>query len=60
MGFTKKQFIRGGVGDLAKERGLIPPMSKVGGGGLLRNGGSYSEEGLIPHYELWVSIISTS
>ena len=56
MGFTKNQFIRGGVGDLAKERGL----SKVGGWGILRNGGSYSEGGLIPLYELWVSIISTS
>ena len=40
MQFTKKQFIRnGGEGDLAKERGLIPLMSKVGGWGILRNGG---------------------
>ena len=28
-----------GEGDLAKERGLIPLMSKVGGWGILRNGG---------------------
>ena len=41
VGFTKNQFIRGGVGDLAKEREL----SKVGGWAILRNGGSYSEGG---------------
>ena len=45
MGLTRNQFIRVGGGDLAKERGFIPPMSKVGGWGILRNGGSYSEGG---------------
>ena len=44
-GVDKKPVYKGWSWGLGKRRGFIPPMSKVGGWGILRNGGSYSEGG---------------
>ena len=44
-GVHKKPVYKGWGRGLGKRKGVDTPMSKVGGWGILRNGGSYSEGG---------------